>query len=136
MPTLWELAAVAQQQLVVQGTNRRWDGAPQWGQRCRDLGERGSWYSTAVVTRSHLCSASAGAMLPYRTESPVLPGRCQVRTGRVVPGPQFAYCPSPQGKCLQPSSSSSSSLPGSALLLARPWPRQCWALLCRDRAVM
>ncbi|TRZ22292.1 hypothetical protein HGM15179_004862 [Zosterops borbonicus] len=35
-------------------------------------------------------------MLPYRTESPVLPGRCQVRTGRVVPGPQFAYCPSPQ----------------------------------------
>ncbi|NXN01592.1 NPT2A protein, partial [Sylvia borin] len=38
---------------------------------------------------------SAGAMLPYRTESPVLPGRCPVRAGRIVPGPQFAYCPSP-----------------------------------------
>ncbi|NXA64064.1 NPT2A protein, partial [Mohoua ochrocephala] len=39
---------------------------------------------------------SAGEMLPYRTESPVLPGRCPVRGGRVVHGPQFAYCPSPQ----------------------------------------
>ncbi|NWV20409.1 NPT2A protein, partial [Origma solitaria] len=39
---------------------------------------------------------SAGAMLPYRRESPVLPGRCPVRGGRVVHGPQFAYCPSPQ----------------------------------------
>ncbi|NXR95541.1 NPT2A protein, partial [Hypocryptadius cinnamomeus] len=39
---------------------------------------------------------SAGAMLPYRTESPVLPGRCPMRGGRVVHGPQFAYCPSPQ----------------------------------------
>uniref|UniRef100_A0A8C3U4A2 Sodium-dependent phosphate transport protein 2A n=1 Tax=Catharus ustulatus TaxID=91951 RepID=A0A8C3U4A2_CATUS len=71
-------------------------------------------------------------MLPYRTESPVLPGRCPVRGGRVVHGPQFAYCPSPQGRCPQPSSSSSSSSPGSALLLDRPWPRQRWALLCRD----
>ncbi|KFP67805.1 Sodium-dependent phosphate transport protein 2A, partial [Cariama cristata] len=35
-------------------------------------------------------------MLPYRRESPVLP-RCPVRGGRVVHGPQFAYCPSPQG---------------------------------------
>ncbi|CAN8190041.1 unnamed protein product [Coccothraustes coccothraustes] len=35
-------------------------------------------------------------MLPYRTESPVLPARCPVRGGRVVHGPQFAYCPSPQ----------------------------------------
>uniref|UniRef100_A0A8C5UEP5 Sodium-dependent phosphate transport protein 2A n=1 Tax=Malurus cyaneus samueli TaxID=2593467 RepID=A0A8C5UEP5_9PASS len=61
-------------------------------------------------------------MLPYRTESPVLPGRCPVRGGRVVHGPQFAYCPSPQGRYPQPSSSSSSSSsssPGSALLLAR-----------------
>lgn len=72
-------------------------------------------------------------MLPYRTESPVLPGRCPVRGGRVVHGPQFAYCPSPQGRC--PQASSSSSSPGSALLLDRPWPRQCWALLCKDRAV-
>ncbi|XP_027756649.1 sodium-dependent phosphate transport protein 2A isoform X2 [Empidonax traillii] len=40
-------------------------------------------------------SASTGAMLPYRTESPVLP-HCPVRGGRVVHGPQFAYCPSPQ----------------------------------------
>ncbi|NXY26849.1 NPT2A protein, partial [Atrichornis clamosus] len=38
---------------------------------------------------------SAGAMLPYQRESPVLP-RCPVRGGRVVHGPQFAYCPSPQ----------------------------------------
>ncbi|NXL52242.1 NPT2A protein, partial [Podilymbus podiceps] len=38
---------------------------------------------------------SAGAMLPYRRESPALP-RCPVRGGRVVHGPQFAYCPSPQ----------------------------------------
>ncbi|NXE93777.1 NPT2A protein, partial [Menura novaehollandiae] len=38
---------------------------------------------------------SAGAMLPYRRESPVLP-HCPVRGGRVVHGPQFAYCPSPQ----------------------------------------
>ncbi|NWQ93283.1 NPT2A protein, partial [Burhinus bistriatus] len=38
---------------------------------------------------------SAGAMLPYRRESPPLP-RCPVRGGRVVHGPQFAYCPSPQ----------------------------------------
>ncbi|NXQ27166.1 NPT2A protein, partial [Alaudala cheleensis] len=36
------------------------------------------------------------AMLPYRPESPVLPGRCAVRGGRVVHGTQFAYCPSPQ----------------------------------------
>ncbi|XP_066053059.1 sodium-dependent phosphate transport protein 2A [Chamaea fasciata] len=34
-------------------------------------------------------------MLPYRTESPVLPSRCPVQAGRIVPGPQFAYCPSP-----------------------------------------
>ncbi|XP_009470437.1 PREDICTED: sodium-dependent phosphate transport protein 2A [Nipponia nippon] len=34
-------------------------------------------------------------MLPYRRESPALP-RCPVRGGRVVHGPQFAYCPSPQ----------------------------------------
>ncbi|NXR46926.1 NPT2A protein, partial [Hippolais icterina] len=39
---------------------------------------------------------SAGAMLPYRTESSVLPGRCPVQGGRVVHGPRFAYCPSPQ----------------------------------------
>ncbi|NWR10549.1 NPT2A protein, partial [Paradoxornis webbianus] len=38
---------------------------------------------------------SAGAMLPYRTESPVLPSRCPVQARRIVPGPQFAYCPSP-----------------------------------------
>ncbi|NXX14958.1 NPT2A protein, partial [Podargus strigoides] len=38
---------------------------------------------------------SAGAMLPYRRESPALP-RCPVRGGRVLHGPQFAYCPSPQ----------------------------------------
>ncbi|NWH28458.1 NPT2A protein, partial [Grus americana] len=38
---------------------------------------------------------SAGAMLPYRRESPALP-HCPVRGGRVVHGPQFAYCPSPQ----------------------------------------
>ncbi|NXY50087.1 NPT2A protein, partial [Ceuthmochares aereus] len=38
---------------------------------------------------------SAGAMLPYRRESPALP-RCPVRGGRVVHGPQFTYCPSPQ----------------------------------------
>ncbi|NWH78432.1 NPT2A protein, partial [Piaya cayana] len=38
---------------------------------------------------------SAGAMLPYRRESPALP-RCPVRGARVVHGPQFAYCPSPQ----------------------------------------
>ncbi|NXS39599.1 NPT2A protein, partial [Balaeniceps rex] len=38
---------------------------------------------------------SAGAMLPYRRESPALP-RCPVRGGRVMHGPQFAYCPSPQ----------------------------------------
>ncbi|NXK90924.1 NPT2A protein, partial [Formicarius rufipectus] len=37
---------------------------------------------------------SAGVMLPYRRESPVLP-RCPVRGGVVVHGPQFAYCPSP-----------------------------------------
>ncbi|NWU48857.1 NPT2A protein, partial [Dromas ardeola] len=37
---------------------------------------------------------SSGAMLPYRRESPSLP-RCPVRGGRVVHGPQFAYCPSP-----------------------------------------
>uniref|UniRef100_A0A8B9NCN4 Sodium-dependent phosphate transport protein 2A n=1 Tax=Accipiter nisus TaxID=211598 RepID=A0A8B9NCN4_9AVES len=68
-----------------------------------------------------------GAMLPYRRESPALP-RCPVRGGRVVHGPQFAYCPSPQGRCPQPSSSSSSS-PSPCrvqlcLLLARPWPRR------------
>ncbi|NWZ35208.1 NPT2A protein, partial [Brachypodius atriceps] len=39
---------------------------------------------------------SAGAMLPYRTESPVLPGRCAVQGARVVHGPQFAFCPSPR----------------------------------------
>uniref|UniRef100_A0A8C3NB89 Sodium-dependent phosphate transport protein 2A n=1 Tax=Geospiza parvula TaxID=87175 RepID=A0A8C3NB89_GEOPR len=72
-------------------------------------------------------------MLPYRTESPILPGRCPVRGGRVVHGPQFTYCPSPQGRCPQPSSSfsSSSSSSSSALLLARRCPRQrwlgCWA---------
>ncbi|XP_032052895.1 sodium-dependent phosphate transport protein 2A [Aythya fuligula] len=33
-------------------------------------------------------------MLPYRRESPAMP-RCPVRGGRVVHGPQFAYCPSP-----------------------------------------
>lgn len=49
-------------------------------------------------------------MLPYRRESPALP-RCPVRGGRVVHGPQFAYCPSPQGRCPQPSSSSSSPSP-------------------------
>ncbi|KAF1579073.1 Sodium-dependent phosphate transport protein 2A, partial [Eudyptes moseleyi] len=38
---------------------------------------------------------SAGAMLPFQRESPALP-RCPVRGGRVVHGPQFAYCPSPQ----------------------------------------
>ncbi|NXX61556.1 NPT2A protein, partial [Scopus umbretta] len=38
---------------------------------------------------------SAGAMLSYRRESPALP-RCPVRGGRVMHGPQFAYCPSPQ----------------------------------------
>ncbi|NXX38779.1 NPT2A protein, partial [Tricholaema leucomelas] len=38
---------------------------------------------------------STGVMLPYRRESPALP-RCPVRGGRVVHGPQFAYCPSPQ----------------------------------------
>ncbi|NWX08704.1 NPT2A protein, partial [Caloenas nicobarica] len=38
---------------------------------------------------------SAGAMLPYRRESPALP-RCLVQGGRVVHGPQFAFCPSPQ----------------------------------------
>ncbi|NXJ66502.1 NPT2A protein, partial [Rostratula benghalensis] len=37
---------------------------------------------------------SSRAMLPYRRESPALP-RCPVRGGRVVHGPQFAYCPSP-----------------------------------------
>ncbi|NWI87438.1 NPT2A protein, partial [Pitta sordida] len=37
---------------------------------------------------------SAGVMLPYQRESPVLT-RCPVRGGRVVHGPQFAYCPSP-----------------------------------------
>ncbi|NWZ24237.1 NPT2A protein, partial [Asarcornis scutulata] len=36
----------------------------------------------------------ARAMLPYRRESPAMP-RCPVRGGRVVHGPQFAYCPSP-----------------------------------------
>ncbi|XP_009960220.1 PREDICTED: sodium-dependent phosphate transport protein 2A-like, partial [Leptosomus discolor] len=36
-------------------------------------------------------------MLPYRRESPALP-RCPVRGGRVVHGPQFTYCPSPQGQ--------------------------------------
>lgn len=69
-------------------------------------------------------------MLPYRTESPVLPGRCAVQGARVVHGPQFAFCPSPRGRCPQPSSFSSSSSPGSALLLARPG--QCWAPLCRE----
>lgn len=54
-------------------------------------------------------------MLPYRRESPALP-RCLVQGGRVVHGPQFAFCPSPQGRCPQPSSSSCSS--------------QCWAQLC------
>ncbi|XP_071670752.1 sodium-dependent phosphate transport protein 2A isoform X2 [Patagioenas fasciata] len=38
--------------------------------------------------------ASAGAMLPYRRESPAVP-RCLVQGGRVVHGPQFAFCPSP-----------------------------------------
>uniref|UniRef100_A0A8C4K719 Sodium-dependent phosphate transport protein 2A n=1 Tax=Dromaius novaehollandiae TaxID=8790 RepID=A0A8C4K719_DRONO len=36
-------------------------------------------------------------MLPYRRESPVM-ARCPVRGGRVLHGPQFAYCPSPQGR--------------------------------------
>lgn len=53
---------------------------------------------SAVVTRGCLRSASAGAMLPFQRESPALP-RCPVRGGRVVHGPQFAYCPSPQGRC-------------------------------------
>uniref|UniRef100_A0A8C6JHM8 Sodium-dependent phosphate transport protein 2A n=1 Tax=Melopsittacus undulatus TaxID=13146 RepID=A0A8C6JHM8_MELUD len=60
----------------------------------------GGHCSTAVLTCGCLCSASAGAMLPYHRESPVLP-RCPVRAGRVVHGPQFAYCPSPQGRCPQ-----------------------------------
>ncbi|NXG53768.1 NPT2A protein, partial [Psilopogon haemacephalus] len=38
---------------------------------------------------------STAVMLPYRRESPALP-RCPLRGGRVVHGPQFAYCPSPQ----------------------------------------
>ncbi|NXE54280.1 NPT2A protein, partial [Casuarius casuarius] len=38
---------------------------------------------------------SPGKMLPYRRESPAMP-RCPVRGGRVLHGPQFAYCPSPQ----------------------------------------
>ncbi|NXH13242.1 NPT2A protein, partial [Bucco capensis] len=38
---------------------------------------------------------SSGVMLSYRRESPALP-RCPVRGGRVVHGPQFTYCPSPQ----------------------------------------
>ncbi|NXU80037.1 NPT2A protein, partial [Oreotrochilus melanogaster] len=38
---------------------------------------------------------SAGAMLPYCRESPALP-HCPVRGGRVMHGPQFTYCPSPQ----------------------------------------
>uniref|UniRef100_A0A8B9Z8K4 Sodium-dependent phosphate transport protein 2A n=1 Tax=Anas platyrhynchos TaxID=8839 RepID=A0A8B9Z8K4_ANAPL len=38
-------------------------------------------------------------MLPYRRESPAMP-RCPVRGGRVVHGPQFAYCPSPPGRSL------------------------------------
>lgn len=50
-------------------------------------------------------------MLPYRRESPALP-RCLVQGGRVVHGPQFAFCPSPQGRCPQPSSSSSSPRAG------------------------
>uniref|UniRef100_A0A8B9CEL8 Sodium-dependent phosphate transport protein 2A n=1 Tax=Anser brachyrhynchus TaxID=132585 RepID=A0A8B9CEL8_9AVES len=37
------------------------------------------------------------AMLPYRRESLAMP-RCPVRGGRVVHGPQFAYCPSPPGR--------------------------------------
>ncbi|NXF29242.1 NPT2A protein, partial [Nyctibius bracteatus] len=38
---------------------------------------------------------SAGVMLPYRRESPALP-HCPLQGGRLVHGPQFAYCPSPQ----------------------------------------
>ena len=59
-------------------------------------------------------------MLPYRRESPALP-RCPVRGGRVVHGPPFAYCPSPQGRC--PPSSSSSSPPPCPALLCRGSPR-------------
>lgn len=73
----------------------------------------GSRCSTDVVTRGCLCSASAGAMLPYHRESPVLP-RCPVRAGRVVHGPQFAYCPSPQGRC--PQSPRPPPLPHPAML--------------------
>ncbi|NXK63131.1 NPT2A protein, partial [Sylvietta virens] len=46
---------------------------------------------------------SAGAMLPYRTESPVLSGLRAVRAGRALHGPQFAYCPSPQALHRLPS---------------------------------
>lgn len=60
-------------------------------------------------------------MLPYRRESPALP-RCPVRGGRVVHGPQFAYCPSPQGRCPQPSSSSSSPSPCRVQLCCWPYP--------------
>ncbi|XP_068815853.1 sodium-dependent phosphate transport protein 2A isoform X3 [Struthio camelus] len=38
---------------------------------------------------------SPGTTLPYRRESPAMP-RCPVRGGRVLRGPQFAYCPSPK----------------------------------------
>uniref|UniRef100_A0A672UT07 Sodium-dependent phosphate transport protein 2A n=1 Tax=Strigops habroptila TaxID=2489341 RepID=A0A672UT07_STRHB len=48
-----------------------------------------------AVLSARPAPASAGAMLPYRRESPALT-RCPVRAGRVVHGPQFAYCPSPQ----------------------------------------
>ncbi|XP_040975307.1 sodium-dependent phosphate transport protein 2A isoform X1 [Aquila chrysaetos chrysaetos] len=53
-----------------------------------------AWGHGAAL-RARPAPVSAGAMLPYRRESPALP-RCPVRGGRVVHGPQFAYCPSPQ----------------------------------------
>ncbi|NWU66285.1 NPT2A protein, partial [Pterocles burchelli] len=62
---------------------------------------------------------SAGAMLPYPRESPALP-RCPVRGGRVVHGPQFAYCPSPQAL---------HRLPG-----AHTCPFAVSAVPCADRA--
>ncbi|KAM9603408.1 sodium-dependent phosphate transport protein 2A isoform 5-T5 [Morphnus guianensis] len=53
-----------------------------------------AWGHGAAL-RARPAPVSAGAMLPYRRESPALP-RCPVRGGRVIHGPQFAYCPSPQ----------------------------------------
>ncbi|KAM9603407.1 sodium-dependent phosphate transport protein 2A isoform 4-T4 [Morphnus guianensis] len=73
-----------------------------------------AWGHGAAL-RARPAPVSAGAMLPYRRESPALP-RCPVRGGRVIHGPQFAYCPSPQGRCPQPSSSFS--------------PSPCWLQLC------